>query len=199
MFASGDDIKYEDVNHDGTIDANDIVPIGNSPVPLIGYGLNLNVSWKGFDLSLFFQGAAKSTINVQSFITIPFDNNSSNVGYEYFNNRWTPSTPNAKYPIADVAPTSNNTQTSDFWNRSAAYVRLKTAQLGYSIPSNIMKSIKVKAFRVYVSGQNLLTFSRLKFMDPELGGVNTAGQIATGQEVIYPIQRVITVGFNATF
>jgi TonB-linked SusC/RagA family outer membrane protein len=193
------DIKYEDVNHDGKIDANDIVPIGNSPVPLIDYGLNLNASWKGFDLSLFFQGAAKSTINVQSFITIPFDNNSSNTGYEYFDNRWTPSHPNAKYPIADVSPSSNNTQASDFWNRNASYVRLKTAQLGYSIPPRILKRISIKAFRVYVSGQNLLTLSPLKFMDPELGGVNTAGQIATGQEVIYPIQRVITVGFSATF
>jgi TonB-linked SusC/RagA family outer membrane protein len=193
------DIKYADVNKDGTIDANDIVPIGHSPVPLIDYGLNLNASWKGFDLLLFFQGAAKSTINVQSFITIPFDNNSSNVGYEYFNNRWTPSNQNARYPIADVAPTSNNTQASDFWNRNASYVRLKTAQLGYSIPTGISRRVGIKAFRVYVSGQNLLTLSPLKFMDPELGGVNTAGQIATGQEVIYPIQRVITVGFNATF
>jgi TonB-linked SusC/RagA family outer membrane protein len=199
------DIQYQDQNGDGKIDANDQVPIAYSPYPMIDYGLNLNASWKGFDVSVFFQGTAKSQINVQSFVTIPFNNNSSNVGYEYFNNRWTPSNPNpnAKYPIADSAPNSNNTQTSDYWIRNAAYVRLKTAQLGYTIPSSVLKALKIKTFRIYVSGQNLLTFSALKFMDPELGGLSFTGsgalQPATGQEVIYPVQRVISAGFNATF
>jgi len=189
------DIQYQDQNGDGKIDVNDQVPIGYSPTPLIDYGLNLNASWKGFDISVFFQGTAKSQIGVQGFVTIPFNNNGSNVGYEYFNNRWTPSNPNpnAKYPIADVAPTSNNTQASDFWLRNAAYVRLKTAQLGYTIPSNILKALKIKSFRVYVSGQNLLTFSSLNFLDPELGGSSN------NQETIYPPSRVITAGFNATF
>jgi len=196
----GGDIQYQDQNGDGKIDANDIVPIGYSPTPLIDYGLNLNASWKGFDVSLFFQGTAKSQTSVQGFVTIPFNNNSSNVGYEYFDNRYTPANPNpnAKYPIADSAPNSNNTQASDFWVRNAAYVRLKTAQLGYNIPSNVLKAMKIKTFRVYVSGQNLLTVSSLKFIDPELGGGNT-GNVTNNQETIYPPSRVITAGFNATF
>ena len=197
------DIQYQDQNGDGKIDVNDLVPIGYSPTPLIDYGLNLNASWKGFDITLFFQGTAKSQTSVQGFVTIPFNNNGSNVGYEYFDNRWTPSNPdpNAKYPIADVAPTSNNTQASDFWVRNAAYVRLKTAQFGYTIPSKISKAIKIKSLRIYVSGQNLLTFSSLKFIDPELGGNanNANGTGVNNQETIYPPSRVITAGFNATF
>jgi len=191
----GGDIQYQDTNGDGKIDVNDQVPIGYSPTPLIDYGLNLNASWKGFDIALFFQGTAKSQIGVQGFVTIPFNNNGSNVGYEYYNNRYNPASPNpnAKYPIADVAPTSNNTQSSDFWLRNAAYVRLKTAQFGYTIPSNVAKAVKIKSLRVYVSGQNLLTFSSLNFLDPEIGANSN------NQETIYPPSRVITAGFNATF
>ena len=197
------DIKYQDVNGDGKIDANDQVPIGNSTTPLIYYGLNTTFTYKGFDLSLFFTGTAKSTMGLQTFVTVPFSSNNSNSGYEYFNNHWTPSTPNARYPIADQAPTSNNTQPSDFWTTSAAFLRLKTAQLGYTLPASITKALQIKSVRFYVSGQNLLTFSKMKFLDPEIGnpvsGSNAIGGAGSGAETIYPIQRVITGGLTATF
>jgi hypothetical protein len=196
------DIKYQDTNGDGKIDANDQVPIGYTPVPLIDYGLNLTAAWKGFDLSVFFQGTAKSTMGTQTFLTVPFASNNSNAGYEYYNNHWSPTNPNGKYPISNQAPSSNNTQTSDFWNVSNAYLRLKTAQLGYTLPNSIVKALRIKKVRFYVSGQNLLTFSALKFMDPEVGnpvsgsGVGGAG---TSPETAYSIQRVITAGLTATF
>jgi TonB-linked SusC/RagA family outer membrane protein len=196
------DIKYQDTNGDGKLDANDFVPIGNSPTPLIDYGLNLNVSWKGFDVSLFFQGTAKSTMGTQTFVTIPFVVNNSNAGYEYYNNHYSASNPNGKYPRANQAPSSNNTQASDFWQTSAAYVRLKTAQIGYTLPLNITKALKIKTVRFYVSGQNLLTFSAMKFLDPEIGNPVTGaavGGAGSGPETIYPISRVITAGFNVTF
>lgn len=197
------DIKYQDVNGDGKIDANDQVPIGYSPTPLIDYGFAINAAWKGFDVSLFFQGTAKSTMGTLTFLTVPFANNNSNAGYQYFNDHWSASNPNGRYPIADQAPTSNNTQASDFWNTSGAYIRLKTAQLGYTIPGKITRAIKIKTIRVYVSGQNLLTFSALKFMDPEIGnpvsGTSGIGGAGTSPETLYPIQRVITAGLNATF
>ncbi|MGI4021389.1 MAG: SusC/RagA family TonB-linked outer membrane protein [Janthinobacterium lividum] len=196
------DIKYQDVNGDNKIDANDIVPIANNTIPLIDYGVNFSASWKGFDLTLFFQGAAKSTVLTQTFVTIPFASNNSDAGYEYFNNHWSASNPNGKYPIANQAPTSNNTQTSDFWETSGAYVRLKTAQLGYTIPVGITRALKIKTIRFYVSGQNLLTLSKLKFLDPEVGAPaagSGAGNAGTSPETLYPIQRVLTGGLSATF
>jgi len=197
------DIKYADLNGDGKIDVNDQVPIGNSNTPLIIFGLNLTASWKGFDVTAFFQGAGESTMGTMTFVTVPFANNNSNAGYQYFNNHWSPSNPNGYYPRADQAPTSNNTQPSNYWTTSGAYVRLKTAQLGYTIPSKITKALKIKMVRFYVSGQNLLTFSALKFLDPEIGnpvsGTSAIGGAGSSPETIYPLQRVITAGLNATF
>ncbi len=196
------DLKYQDVNGDGKIDANDIVPIANNTIPLIDYGFNFTAAWKGFDVSVFFQGAAKTTVLTQTFVTIPFASNNSNAGYEYYNNHWSASNPNGKYPIANQAPSSNNTQTSDFWTTSGAYVRLKTAQLGYTIPVSITKALKIKTIRFYLTGQNLLTLSKLKFLDPEVGSPAPgygAGGAGVSPETLYPIQKVFIGGLNATF
>lgn len=190
------DIKYADISGpngkpDGKIDSNDETVIGNPVYPFITYGLTPSVSWKGFDLSLFFQGSSLSSLDIRLFQTIPFNNNNSNATYEYYDNRWTPDHQNAKYPRANQSPTSNNTQTSDFWQHSTAFVRLKTAVLGYSIPSSATKFLKIKNLRVYLSGQNLLTASKLKFMDPEVG--------YSDRETAYPNQRVFVFGLNSTF
>jgi TonB-linked SusC/RagA family outer membrane protein len=197
------DIKYQDVNGDGKIDANDQLPIGNSNTPLIDYGLNLTASWKGFDVAVLLQGAAKSTMGTLTFVTVPFANNNSNAGYEYYNNHWSPSNPGGKYPIANQAPTSNNTQASDFWETSGAYLRVKTVQIGYTIPTSIVRALKIKSVRFYAAGQNLFTISGLKFIDPEIGnpvsGTSGIGGAGSSPETLYPIQRVMTLGLNATF
>jgi TonB-linked SusC/RagA family outer membrane protein len=182
------DIKYQDTNGDGKIDQNDQVPIGNPQTPLITYGFTPTVSYKGIDLSLFFQGNALESFNVQGFQTIPFDSNNSNSSYEYYNNRWTPTHQNALFPRADSAPTANNTQTSSFWQYNTGYLRLKTAQLGYTFPSAIAKKIGMTRLRVYATAQNYLTFSKLTFEDPELNG-----------ETNYPNQKIFTMGLNASF
>ncbi len=195
-------IKYADLSGpngvpDGKIDANDETFIGYNPSPLITYGFTFGANWKGFDLSVFFQGAAKSAIGTQGFLTVPFSNNSSNTGYEYFNNRWTPQNDmNAKYPRAASSPFSNDTQGSDFWVKDASYLRLRTATLGYTVPSLVVKALKIKSVRFYVTGQNLLTFSKLDFVDPELAGGTGSG---TNSDVLWPIQRMWTFGLNATF
>jgi len=195
-------VKYVDLSGpngvpDGKIDVNDETFIGYNPNPLITYGATLGANWKGLDLSLFFQGVAKSTIGIQNFLTVPFSNNSSNTGYEYFNNRWTPSNDmNAKYPRAASAPYTNDTQNSTFWLRDAGYLRLRTATLGYTIPSSVVKALKIKSIRLYVTGQNLLTFSNMDFIDPELTG---GGGSSTGSDTAWPIQRTWTFGLNATF
>jgi len=188
------DIKYEDVSGpdglpDGKIDSNDEVVIGYpSNYPLLTFGLNPNLNWKGFDLSLFFQGSAMTSYGFDNFQTVPFLNNNSNAAYEYWNNRWTPENQDAKYPIADPSPTTNNTQNSSFWQWSTSYMRLKNAQFGYTLPITVMNRLKMQSIRVYVASQNLFTISKLKFVDPEM-------PYDTG----YPNMKTFTVGANVTF
>jgi TonB-linked SusC/RagA family outer membrane protein len=193
------DIKYADLSGpngdmvpDGKIDGNDEVRIGYSDrYPLMTFGLNANAGWKGFDLNLFFQGAGMTSFNIYTFQTYPFFNNNSNLDYEYYNNRWTPDNQNAKYTRATSAPTANNTAASDFWMRNTTYLRLKNASFGYTIPTRISQAIKIRSIRLYIGGENLLTFSNLKFMDPEMGYTN--------RETAYPNMKSYTFGANVTF
>ncbi len=194
------DIKYADLGGpngvpDGKIDSYDETVIGNPVYPAITYGFTASASWMGIDVSLFFQGAALSSIdpnvNGTGFQTIPFNNNNSNAGYEYYNNHWTPEHQDAKYPRANQSPYSNNTQASDFWIVDAGYLRLKTATIGYTFPGNMVRGWGMKNLRIYASGQNVFTVSNLKYMDPEVGYTNGA--------TAYPNQKVFTVGLNASF
>lgn len=190
------DIRYADISGpdgkpDGKIDAYDEVVTGNPVYPFITYGFTASASWKGFDLSLFFQGSALAGLNIRGFQTVPFNNNNSNSSYEYLNDHWTPTTQDARYPRANQSPYANNTQNSDFWMMKTGYLRLKTAVLGYTLPARISNSAKMQSVRCYVSGQNLLTFSKLKFMDPEVG--------YTDLETAYPNQKVFVFGLNITF
>jgi TonB-linked SusC/RagA family outer membrane protein len=192
------DIKYADLSGpngvpDGKIDSNDETEIGYpQSYPLMTYGLTATANWKGFDLSLFFQGSAMTSYNTQNFMTFPFFNNNSNADYEYYNNRWTPDNQDAKYPICWPSPTSNMQQASTFWQRNASYVRLKNAQFGYTIPQSVMQKIKIKSLRVYVASQNMFTISGLKFMDPESSVYNTDGTFS-------PSMKSYTIGVNVTF
>jgi hypothetical protein len=156
------------------------------------YGATVTAGWKGLDLSLFFQGAAMTSYNTQNFRTFPFFNNNSNADYEYFNNRWTVNNQNAKYPICWKSPVANMQQASTFWQRDASYLRLKNVQLGYTIPKSIMQKIKIKNIRIYVGGQNLLTWSKIKFLDPESSYSTTDGTSS-------PSMKSYSIGANVTF
>lgn len=187
------DIRYADLGGpngtpDGKIDSYDETVIARPQTPAIIYGINVSAGWKGFDLSALFQGSGMSSFNVYGFMTVAHFNNNSNSSYEYYNNRWTPENQNSKYPRAYSAPTNNNGQTSDFWFVNSSYLRLKTISLGYTIPANISSKVKMKNLRIYVTGQNVVTFGKLKFTDPETTG-----------EQGYPIQKTFLVGFNTTF
>ena len=190
------DIKYQDIGGidgkpDGKIDSYDETVIGRSVYPAITYGITSTVSVGGFDLNLFFQGSAQSGLDIRQFQTIPFNNNNSNSSYEYYNNHWTPATPNARYPRATQAPYTNNTQASDFWMANTGFIRLKNASLGYSLPKNVTQILKIKAVRFYVSGENIMTISKMKFMDPEVG--------YSDRETAYPNQKVYVAGVDITF
>lgn len=190
------DIRYADLSGpdgvpDGKIDSYDETQVGNPVYPAITYGLTTNANWKGFDLELFFQGSAISSLDIKTFQTIPFNNNNSSSTYEYYNNRWTPEHQNALYPRANQSPYSNNTQSSNFWFLNTGFLRLKTAVLGYTVPIGISKKAGMKNLRFYVTGQNIFTMSKLKFMDPEVG--------YSGKETAYPTQKVFIFGLSTSF
>jgi TonB-linked SusC/RagA family outer membrane protein len=194
------DIRYADIRGqngdptpDGVIDQNDEVVIGYPIYPEMSYGFTPAAEWKGFDLSLFFQGSARASIRTFGFQTVCFRNDNSNSDYEYLNNHWTPDNQDAKYPRADLGPTANNGNDldTDFWMKNTNFLRLKTLTFGYTLPKSILNSLKISNIRAYCSGQNLLTFSNLKFMDPETGYDNL--------ETSYPLMKSFTFGLNVTF
>jgi TonB-linked SusC/RagA family outer membrane protein len=196
------DVKYADLNHDGVIDANDETKVGYPNSPQITYGFTLTGSYKGFDVSLFFQGAAQASLNIAGYQTIPFRLDNTNAGYEYFNNRWTPTHQNARFPRAYAALNDNNTANpingntfgpfeSSEWMTNTGYLRLKTGVIGYTIPRKITQQFKIQTLRFYASAQNLFTISHLRFEDPETG--------YTSREEAYPVQKVIIFGLNLNF
>ena len=201
------DVKYKDVSGpngtaDGKIDAWDEKVVGYAPYPEYTYGFTLGADWNGFDLSLFFQGAGNASLNIQGYQTLPFRLNNTNVSYEYFDNYWTPERQDAKYPRVTQSPYKNNTtntmydngfgpSSSSFWMHNTDYLRLKNLVLGYTIPSALTRKAGISMARFYVSGQNILTFSSLKFIDPEVD--------YQAREEAYPLQKAYTLGLNITF
>lgn len=183
------DIRYDDVNNDGLINENDFVEIGYpANVPLITYGFSPTVNFKSFSLNLLFQGAAKTHYYYSQHNAWPFFNGMS-AFREHFD-YWRPDNANARHPRLTTAPTANNTQPSSFWIRDVSYLRLKNVMLSYALPTSITNSLKIQQTQVYLSGQNLLTWTKLLNFDPEM---NSGGWLG------YPQQQVISVGLNVTF
>ncbi len=190
------DIKYADINGpandgkpDGKVDAFDQTDIGNPQTPQIIYSLAPHLTFKNFDLDLLFQGSAKSNLILGGFYASPFSESGS-VQQLVYDNHWTPETPDALYPRIHQSPTSNNTQTSTHFLRNNSYIRLRSAELGYTF-SNKLIGNAVKSLRIYTSGQNLINWTpwMTEKVDPELQGNAEA----------YYQQKVITFGINATF
>ena len=163
------DIKYRDLNNDGKIDAaNDRKVIGKDKPSWTG-GLNIALYYKDFDFSAFFQGA----FDVYGYYT-------GESSYAFYNSgkvlerhldRWTPENHNASYPRI-TKDSQINFSTSSFWLQDASYVRLKNISLGYNIPSVLSQKIGIDKVKVYISGENLLTFSGLEGIDPEAPASN---------------------------
>jgi hypothetical protein len=142
-------------------------------------------------LDLFFQGAAQANLYLDRQNAWAFHNGMS--ALEENMNYWTPENPNAKNPRITSGPTTNNTQRSSFWMKDGGYLRLKrlkTATLGYTIPSYLSEKIKMQNARVFISGQNVITWSKLNNFDPESTAPYTN---------LYPQQRVFSTGVNITF
>ncbi|CAL1519104.1 TonB-dependent receptor [Chitinophaga sp. MM2321] len=183
------DIRYEDINKDGKIDNDDLTRIGDPQVPQLIYGVTTSINYKGFSLDLLFQGTGKRDFYLNNNAAWIFYN-----GMTAFTNHldfWTPENPNAKNPRLTSTPTSNNMQASSFYMLNAAYLRLKSATLSYIIP--VQKLNIIQSARVYVSGQNLLTWSG------DFARVNLDPETSDGLGRGYPQQRVFSLGLNITF
>ena len=154
-------------------------------------GMNLGVSWKGFDFSMTWSAAFKTSRLLSSMYRVPFgESNNSAVMKYMIEDAWTPEKGNsAKAPALSFKSKSHNYQDSDLWLRDASYVRLKNIELGYSFPSSLMKKAHIGSLRLFVSGYNLLTFDKLKVSDPEANPDGTA----------YPLIKVVNVGLKVGF
>ena len=192
------DIKYKDVNGDGVVNDGDKVAIGATTRPNMIYGFGISASWKGLDVNVHFQGAGKTSFfidgpTVYAFSSGEWGNILADVAGS---NRWieheisgTMSTenPNASYPRLSYGGNNNNYRQSTYWLRNGSYLRLKTLELGYSIPKPLVNKIRFNNIRLFLRGSNLLTFSSFKLWDPELGS-------STGTE--YPLAKSFTLGLS---
>lgn len=187
------DIKYKDINGDGLINTYDRVAIGNPSTPEIVYGFGTSLAFKGFDLSVFFQGASNMDFMLggDGFYPYKRGEEQGNVT-KYATDRWTVENQNqnALFPRLTAGDNPNNYQSSTWWQRKADYLRLKTAEFGYTLPRSVLQRLKINTCRIYLSGLNLYTFSSFKFWDPELGSANGGA---------YPIQKIVNAGVNINF
>ncbi|MBO9154266.1 SusC/RagA family TonB-linked outer membrane protein [Chitinophaga sp. GCM10012297] len=184
------DIKYHDVNGDGQITTRDKVPIGYPTTPEIVYGFGFSMGYKNFDVSAFFQGLARESFWIDADSTAPFVNERALLQV-YADDHWSESDRDlyAIWPRLSTRPIANNLQQSTWFMRNGAFLRLKTVELGYSIPPAALRRYKIDRIRIYASGINLLTFSKFKMWDVEMGG-NGLG---------YPVQRVVNIGAQVSF
>ncbi|KAA0992709.1 SusC/RagA family TonB-linked outer membrane protein [Dyadobacter aurulentus] len=188
---------YKDLNADGVINQLDKTIIGN-PNPDFIYGINSTMSFKGLELTIFLQGTqGNDLVNVSSI------NNTLDYGFglnmprEVYTNHWTPSNPNAKYPVLSRA---NSYSYSDRLVEDGSYMRLRNIQLAYNFPLGQWGVKWMRSAQLYVSGQNLLTFTKYSWWDPETnsqGGANSLGQGI--DHYSYPTSKAVTAGIRVGF
>ena len=196
------DIRYVDLNGDGKIDEDDKGYFGRSNRPELTFGLNINLAWKGIDFNAQFTGGALFDISMTG--TYYNDNDDNTIWTQTFKeggnsplflvqNAYSEFNPNGSFPRLTLAKTSHggdNGLSSTFWIRDGKYVRLKSAQLGYTLPKNWTSKIGIQSLRFFVEGQNLFTISGLpEGIDPESPGVNNG---------YYPQQRLLMGGITLT-
>jgi len=185
------DFKYSDLNGDGVVDDKDQTPIGYSSIPRVTYGFGLNLQYKNFDFSVFLQGVGKYSGNysqqgVYEYIT-------QGTYFDYHKSAWTPERyaegAEISYPALSTHSTTNHVA-NDFFVMDRSFMRLKNLEVAYTLPSNALSMIGLNAVRIYVGGQNLFTWDKLRMghLDPE-----------NNDPLGYPVTKMINFGFNASF
>lgn len=189
------DIKYKDINGDGTITEDDVVPVGYGEVPKFQYGLTFNLAWKNLYLRLFFRGARKVNYFYSGTGFFPFANREignvlSVVGRQ--EKRWIPSSysgnpdtenTQAAFPRLSYGENINNNRPSSFWLADGSYFRFKNIEIGYRLPNALLKKIRLNKCEIGFIGDNLAVFSKVKWWDPEQASPNG---------MVYPLPRSYT-------
>lgn len=193
------DLKYKDVNGDGVIDGDDVVPIGNSSIPRLQYGFAANITYRGWDLGLFFRGAGAVDYFLGGSGVAPFVN--QEVGNVLAvagdaRNRWIPAwysgdlateRADARFPRLSYGPNKNNFYPSTHWLYNGAYLRLKTLEIGYSFPPAWLRRWRLTKLRVSLMGDNLHVWDNIRYWDPEQASSNGA---------VYPLPRSFVFSFQ---
>jgi TonB-linked SusC/RagA family outer membrane protein len=196
------DVKYVDQDNNFIIDEKDRVYVG-SPIPKFTYGLIADLNYKNFDFTMFFQGVYGNKIYMQIGKDIEGFYRNLNITKRYANEHWRPDYPSNIMPRASWYASTNNIQPSTRFLFDGSYLRLKNAQLGYTLPKSFSQRINIQRLRIYISGHNLLTFSNYIGMDPELTtSANDASErdLASGIDWgTYPSSITYTIGLNLTF
>lgn len=195
------DIKYQDINGDGRIDSDDQIYLGYTTLPEITYGFGATAAWKGIDVNFFIQGVEHVNFFIDGSSLQPTWANMerSAIQQDVWENGWRTdrsAEENAKatYPRLSLngqAGSANNSQTSSWWQRDGSFLRLKNVEIGYTFPTKWMEATHAfRSLRLYLSCNNLCTFSKFKLWDPEIGG---------GDGSAYPPNRVFMIGLSANF
>lgn len=180
------DLKYKDQTGDNVIDQNDVFASGYSNLPEISAGLESGIRYRGFDLNVFFQGVTNRSVYLSGYYYQAFQNNgkvsSAALG------RWTSeaNASTATYPRLTASNNLNNFQSSSFWQRDGSYIKLRSIELGYNLPENLINRIKFDGARLYINGTNLFSWDHMDFIDPE---------VMTG----YPSVRTYSIGAKFQF
>ena len=196
------DIKYKDINNDGKVNNDDLVPIGYPTVPEINFGFGISAGYKSFDFSCFFQGTGKRSLWINPTDCSPFVNRTSGTGsviegasnlvlMDIANSYWSEDNRNiyALWPRLSTTRVGNNEQSSTWYMRDGSFLRFKSLEIGYSLPRILLRKMRMENVRFYYTGTNLLVFSKFKMWDPELGG----------SAFNYPLQRTHSVGLQLSF
>ncbi|MRT92090.1 TonB-dependent receptor [Ancylomarina sp. 16SWW S1-10-2] len=192
--AAPGDLIYVDQNNDGVMDDADRINLGD-PHPDFTVGLNLNFAYKNFDLSMFWYGVVGNQIvDATRRYDLPNANYQTSILKRWTGEGSSNSTPRVSWTDGN----NNNGNFSDYMVEDADYLRLKNLQIGYTLPRSVLDKLHIEKFRIYVSGDNLLTFTEYSGLEPEIG--NSDNVFYTGiDQGIYPQARVYTIGANITF
>lgn len=189
------DIKYRDINNDGVINDNDLVPMGYPTEPEINYGFGFSMGYKDFDLSAFFSGIARTSFMINSANITPFIKSGGQINGlldVVAKDHWSEENrnPYAFFPRLSTEQITNNNRNSTWWLRDGSFLKLSTLEFGYQPKGRWVKQkLKIEGFRLYASGSNLFKISRFKMWDPEMKGDGMG----------YPLQRTFNLGLQLSF
>ncbi|MBQ3612940.1 MAG: SusC/RagA family TonB-linked outer membrane protein [Bacteroidales bacterium] len=184
------DIKYKDQNGDGAINDNDQVYFGfGQNVPETNYSFSLGAEYKGFGFNILFQGMAGMTKYLGTVGVWDCVKNNNNLSVHYWENRWQPGADNsnAAYPRLTTLDNPNNFRSNSVWYTNLSWLKLRNVEVYYRFPQKWMNKIKVSDAKIFIKGENLLTISEMKVMDPECLGTS------------YPIMKGASIGLNINF